>query len=82
MVNNSFAWYNKSTDMMSCYEISKINENLTNSAEKYSVKSAYPEPNIALLSVIYVVCTCCMALVLKKLRRSNFFSSYVIKIEF
>jgi len=36
-----------------------------------------PEPNIALLSFMLVVGTCVMALFLKKLRRSNFFSSYI-----
>jgi hypothetical protein len=36
-----------------------------------------PEPNIALLSFMLVIGTCVMALFLKKMRRSNFFSSYI-----
>ena len=35
------------------------------------------KPNIALLSVILLMSTCFMALLLKKLRRSNFLGSYV-----
>jgi hypothetical protein len=36
-----------------------------------------PEPNIALISFMLVIGTCVMALLLKKLRRSNFFGSYI-----
>ena len=35
------------------------------------------QPNVALISVTYVIVTCYMAILLKKLRKSNFFSSYV-----
>lgn len=37
-----------------------------------------PEPNLALISVMLLIGTCTIALLLKKLRRSNFFGSYVI----
>jgi hypothetical protein len=37
----------------------------------------YYEPNVALFSIILMVCTCAIALGLKKLRRSKFFGSYV-----
>lgn len=43
----------------------------------YKVKSI-PEPNIALISIMLLFGTCILALGLKKLRRSNFFGSYVI----
>ena len=86
--NNSFNWSNESIkdyDIYSCHgsAITKIIENSTYDYGNLinSDKSSNPEPNIALLSVIYVVCTCCMALVLKVLRRSNFFSSYVISFK-
>jgi hypothetical protein len=36
-----------------------------------------PEPNIALISILLLIGTCTLALILKKLRRSPFFGSYV-----
>lgn len=36
-----------------------------------------PEPNIALISLILLIGTCTLALLLKKLRLSNFLGSYV-----
>jgi hypothetical protein len=36
-----------------------------------------PEPNIALISISLLIGTCALALILKKLRRSPFFGSYV-----
>ena len=36
-----------------------------------------PEPNLALISVSLLIGTCVIALVLKKLRRSRFFGSYI-----
>ena len=46
------------------------------STYKYKTKTL-PEPNIALISFLLIICTCVLALALKKLRRSNFFGSYV-----
>ena len=45
----------------------------------YHNEKFMPEPNIALISFILLIGTCAMALYLKKLRRSNFFGSYVSK---
>lgn len=84
--NHSFIWHNttsyKNDDSFNCQGsvIKKVIDNVTYyyyANAKYAEKRSYPEPNIALLSVTYVIFTCCMALILKKLRRSNFFSSYV-----
>lgn len=41
-----------------------------------------PEPNIALISIMLLIGTCVLALSLKKLRRSNFFGSYVLYLNF
>lgn len=56
-----------STNKGSCYEGS------SSSYHKYKP----PEPNIALISLILLVGTCTLALLLKKLRLSNFLGSYV-----
>ncbi|CAF0838647.1 unnamed protein product, partial [Brachionus calyciflorus] len=43
----------------------------------YQLDNKPAEPNIALISLILLIGTCAMALLLKKLRRSNFFGSYI-----
>lgn len=43
-------------------------------------KHLYPEPNIALISVILLLCTFFLSHTLKALRRSSFFGGYVRNI--
>lgn len=55
------------------HRIGYMNEKMHEPLHQYHA----PEPNVALLSLILFLGTCAIALALKKLRRSNFFGSYV-----
>ncbi len=74
--SSSSNWINNQSSLTQ--ESSKYSYQYSDSIQLDDYESATKlEPNKALLSLIYVVLTCYMALILKKLRRSNFFSSYV-----
>lgn len=66
--NQSSNYYNHSTYLFGCPN---------NDHDTLNKVQHVPEPNIALISLILLVNTCGIALLLKKLRRSNFFGSYV-----
>ncbi len=58
-------------------DLDMFNGNYNNSLSTYTYYADYPQPNIALISIMLLFSTCIIALYLKKLRRSIFFGSIV-----
>lgn len=67
---------------LGCKRLNNLNDlnqmnNDYNTSFAFTYDTHYPQPNIALISIILLFSTCAIALLLKKLRRSNFFGSII-----